>query len=238
MNSTIKESYEVSSVSLNIQDLLSLEEMDPSLADGFKIAYDKEIPLELRLQDETVNQEEVGTLENIRARVLVQGEAQAPTCIKVEFTSEEDLFFNYVSLVNEELFQKIKDEQKLNVEFSGFLGLVLKLINSCHKEPQNLFAVFFMQRDGQARLDFIQNMEFKFLELLSLDFLASPEEAIRQNISFRYSLLKAKTQVLQNKLKDVGSMLKVKNPSLLRQMKNGTATRVMSQKGSVYQARE
>jgi len=95
-----------------------------------------------------------------------------------------------------------------------------------------------MQRDGQARLDFIQNMEFKFLELLSLDFLAASEESIRQNISFRYSLLKAKTQVLQGKLKEVSSMLKVKNPSLLMQLQKGNVSRIVGQKNSVYGGRE
>jgi len=36
-----------------------------------------------------------------------------------------------------------------------------------------------MQRDGQARLDFIENMEYKFLEMLTIDFIASPEDIIR-----------------------------------------------------------
>ncbi len=96
-----------------------------------------------------------------------------------------------------------------------------------------------MQRDGQARLDFIQNMEFKFLELLSIDFLASPEDVIRQNISFRYSLLKAKAQVLQGRLKDISAILKLKNPSLLLQLQKGAASASSNfggQKGgSIYQ---
>jgi hypothetical protein len=222
---------------LNATDLAALEEMDPSLIDGFKVAYDKEVPLELRLQD-NADQQDVGTLESIRTRVLIQGESNAPQVIKIEFTSEVDLFFNYASIINEEYFLKIKDDQKLNVEFQGFLGLMLKLINNCQKEPQNFFCVFFMQKDGQARLEFIQNMEFKFLELLSLDFLAAPEEVIRQNISFRYSLLKAKSQVLQTKLKDVSALLKIKNPSLLLQLQKGATSKIASQKSSLYQPRE
>ena len=33
----------------------------------------------------------------------------------------------------------------------------------------------------------LQNMEYKFVELLSLDFTASPEEVVRQQITFRCS---------------------------------------------------
>jgi len=243
MNSSMRDTFENKSIvdantTLNANDLAALEEMDPSLSDGFKIAYDKEVPLELRLQDANGDQQDVGTLESIRTRVLVQGEPNDPQVIKIEFTSEADLFFNYASLINEEYFIKIKEEQKLNVEFQGFLNLVLRLVNNCQKEPQNYFCVFFMQTDGQARLEFIQNMEFKFLELLSLDFLAAPEEVIRQNISFRYSLLKAKSQVLQTKLKDVSSLLKIKNPSLLLQLQKGSTTKIASSKSSLYQQRE
>lgn len=82
----------------------------------------------------------------------------------------------------------------------------------------SFFAVFFMGNDGTAKLDFIQNMEYKFLELLSLDFHASSEEIVRQNISFRYSVLKAKDQILQNRLKDISSIIKIKNPTLLTQL--------------------
>ena len=47
-----------------------------------------------------------------------------------------------------------------------------------HSLSSNL-AVFIMNRDGTAKLDFIQNIEYKFIELLSCDFMASSEEAVR-----------------------------------------------------------
>ena len=89
-----------------------------------------------------------------------------------------------------------------------------------------------MQKDGQARLDFIQNMEYKFLELLSVDFISSSEEVIRQNITFRYSLLKAKSSILTGRLKDISSILKIKNPSLLMQLQKGTVGGGMTQRVS------
>ena len=57
--------------------------------------------------------------------------------------------------------------------------IIVKMMNSCIKEPQSFLAVFVMLKDGRATLDFIQNIEYKFIELLSLDFLASSEETIR-----------------------------------------------------------
>ena len=36
-----------------------------------------------------------------------------------------------------------------------------------------------MQRDGNSRLELIQNVEYKFIELLSADFTASSEDLVR-----------------------------------------------------------
>ena len=41
------------------------------------------------------------------------------------------------------------------------------VLNNCIKEPHSHLAVFVIEREGLARLDFIQNMEYKFVELLS-----------------------------------------------------------------------
>mmetsp|Transcript_25693 Transcript_25693/g.22709 ORF Transcript_25693/g.22709 Transcript_25693/m.22709 type:complete len:94 (+) Transcript_25693:314-595(+) len=90
--------------------------------------------------------------------------------LKVELTSETDLFFNYIVTIDEDTFIKMKDEQKLNGDYHNFLDLVVKMVDRCQNEPQNYFAVLFMERDGFAKMNFVENMEYKFLELLSLDF--------------------------------------------------------------------
>merc|ERR1719401_2303936 len=90
-------------------------------------------------------------------------------------------------------------------------------MSNCIKEPHTYLAVFAMHRDGRARLDFIQNMEYKFVELLSCDFIASPEEVVRQQITFRYNSVKSRLSLMQARLQDINALVKVKNPSLLPQ---------------------
>lgn len=79
------------------------------------------------------------------------------------------------------------------------MSFILELFLTVFVFPSFL-AVFVMQRDGHARLDFIQNMEYKFVELLSCDFVASPEETVRQQISFRYNSVKTKLSLMQARL--------------------------------------
>ena len=104
------------------------------------------------------------------------------------------------------------------IEFSELPKILLRMLNACIKEPHSFLAVFIMHRDGRARLDFIQNIEYKFIELLSLDFLASSEEMVRQQITYRYNSVKSKLAILQARLQDISALVKVKNPSLLLQL--------------------
>ena len=75
-----------------------------------------------------------------------------------------------------------------------------------------------MRRDGSATLQFSRNIQYKFIKLLECQFDASPEEVVRQNITYRYNSVKSKVQLMESRLKDVNNLVKIKNPSLLLQM--------------------
>ena len=89
------------------------------------------------------------------------------------------MFFHYAHNIDENSFKTVQEAQKLMIEYPDYPNVLVKMLNSCIKEPHSFLAVFIMQRDGTARLDFIQNMEYKFVELLSCDFEASSEETVR-----------------------------------------------------------
>lgn len=113
-----------------------------------------------------------------------------PQSIRVELSSENDLFFHYMHFLDEANFRAIQEQQKLMVEFPDYANVLISMLNNTIKDPHTYMAVFVMQRDGLARLDFIQNMEYKFLELLSVNFVRSPDEVVRQQICYRYNSMK------------------------------------------------
>lgn len=213
---------------LNAFDFSAIDEMDPSLAEGHTVVFDREAPFELRIQDPNSGPQEVGTLEAIRVKILqlvsnpryeqltlLQGEQNNLQNVKIELTSENDLFFHYTHIVDEDSFRHMQENQKLMIEFTDYINILIKMVNSCIKEPHSFLAVFIMSRDGSAKLDFIQNIEYKFIELLSCDFMASPEDTVRQSITFRYNSVKSKVALMEARLKDVNNLVKIKNPSLL-----------------------
>ena len=198
-------------------DFSEIEEKDPSLSEGHKLLYDREVPFELRLEDSNGPQE-VASFEAIRCKILLGGEEQSPSQIRIELSCENDLFFHFTSDVDEETFKVMQDNQKLCIQFNEYSNLTKRLLNNCINEPQSYIAVFIMQKEGTARLDFIQNIEYKFIELLSIDFVNSPDDTVRRQIAYRYNALRSKLELMQNRIQTISNIVKLKNPSLLLQI--------------------
>jgi len=75
--------------------------------------------------------------------------------VRIELTSENDLFFHYTHTVDEDAFRQMQESQKLMIEFNDYTNILIKMVNCCIKEPHSYLAVFIMDRNGTAKLDFI-----------------------------------------------------------------------------------
>lgn len=208
-----------SSVGLTQFDFSAIEAMDPSVQHGWRCIFDREVPLELRYQESRDGPQDVGTLEAIKVKVLVLGSDAEPEALRIELSSETDLFFHYTHTVDESGFRMMQEQQKLMVEFEDYTKVLTRMLNSCIKEPNTHLAIFVLQEDGPSRLDFIKNMEYKFVELLTCDFARSSEDLVRQHIAYRYNAMKSRLALMQARLSDVNALVKLKNPSLLLQIR-------------------
>jgi hypothetical protein len=94
MNNSRKE-YEDTQCKTNI-DFSEIEEKDPSLFEGHRLLYDREVPFELRLEDVSGPQD-VASFEGIRVKILLGGEETNPSQIRIELSCENDLFFHFTS---------------------------------------------------------------------------------------------------------------------------------------------
>ncbi|GBG71743.1 hypothetical protein CBR_g9152 [Chara braunii] len=162
-------------------------------------------------------------MEPIHVKILIKGEENTPRAVRVELTSEANLFFHYVHYTDKASYQTIQETQRLMVDFNEYPAVLGRMLCRCMKEPQSYMAVLVMQKNGPARLDFIQNIEYKFLELLSCNFCPSPEEIVRKHITYRYNLIKGRMAMMQARLADVNAIVKVKNPSLLLHIQRVTS---------------
>ncbi|GLI60455.1 hypothetical protein VaNZ11_002612 [Volvox africanus] len=199
-------------------DYAALEQLDPSLVDGFQLFYEREVPFELRSAVTLDLPTEVGALEGIRVRILRQMDGEQVKAVRVELCSESNLFFLYVHELNEQSFKDVQMLQRLMVEFHDYPTVLMRMLNQAIREPHAHMAVFIMYPTGEARLDFIQNMEYKFVELLSCKFVAAAEELVRLQVSYRYNVVRARLQLMEARLADVSAMVRVRDPGLLLQI--------------------
>ena len=231
-NSYINQPTDTNDILANF-DFTDIEEKDPSLSEGHKMLYDREVPFELRLEDSNGPQE-VASFESLRCKILLGGVENNPIQIRIELSCENDLFFHFTSDIDEETFKIMQENQKLTVNFAEVSSLVKKLFNNCINDPQSYIAVFIMQKEGTARLDFIQNIEYKFIELLSVDFVNSPDETVRKQISYRYNAIRTKLELVQNRIQAISNIVKNKNPSLLLQIQKAPAKLNMTTKSGNF----
>ncbi|CDU20519.1 hypothetical protein YYC_01309 [Plasmodium yoelii 17X] len=215
-------------------DFSSLEDLDPSIADGYHICYNKEVPFEIKISESENVPKEIGNLENITVKLLVLGEELNAQSIKIELTSESDLFFHFTQIVDENIFDTMQDKQKLMISFSEYLEVLIKMFNSCVRDPQSFLAIFTIKQNGKAQLDFIKNMEYRFIELLVCEFVQSPDYIIKESIAFRYNFIKSKNTIIYKRLQDISLLIKSKNPSLLMQLQKTASKQMELMKNKKY----
>lgn len=197
-------------------DLSAIEAKDPSLMDGYKIVYNKEVPLDIKL-DTNDGIKDLASFENLRCKILsdaVNPEG-TPTKIKFELSWESNLTFHYTNVVDEQKFMDMKKKQNLNIDFPQYCNLVTKICDDCINSPDTFIGVFTIKKDGISQLQFIKGSDFKFLELLLLDFKNSSDEIIQKHMLYRFAYLKANLDYNKKAIKTAGDVILECNPDIM-----------------------
>ncbi|KPI89363.1 hypothetical protein ABL78_1489 [Leptomonas seymouri] len=184
------------------QDFVAIQQADPSLADGSRLVYDREVPCELRAMRD--GESSAGSLEPMKIKVLTTGEERNLASLRVEVTTESDIFFHYTCIINDQGFLRLREDQNLVCEFSEFLMTLLKMFNRCIREPGRFIAALLLGDDGTANLEFVENLEYKLVSVLVLPFRASPPEVVREQAQYRYSAVRARLDLVTEQIKRSG----------------------------------
>lgn len=99
------------------------------------------------------------------------------------------------------------------------------MFNSCIKVAHTNLAIFTMHEDETAILDFVQNMEYKFVELMSCLFIKSDDIVVKSHVTYRYNAMKQRQQTSQTKHDELYKVVRMKNPSLLLQFQHDSPLR-------------
>ena len=193
------------------------EPRDPSLKAGHQLLLFQKIPIELRVQEEG-QPSQVGKMVDIDCKLLALYRGKSLLEVKLELNTELDLFFSYSHFLNIDNFRATQQDHKLLVNLEDYPAMLQRLVTSCATRPQEFICIFTMRRNGWARLDFVQNLKCKFLELLTCDFIISKQDDIRENVMYRYEHAKWELQNEVKKTRDVMNFVKHNCPAVLQKV--------------------
>ena len=203
-------------MAINKPDLSIINDQDPSLSNSFKIMYNKRVPMEIKLKAKN-KEKDLSSFEPIKCKVLIDNEKGniMPNKIKIELSCENDIYFHFTNVVDEKKFEKIKKEQNLNINFPQFYQLFEKMCENCRTYPSEYICFFILSKQSNSMLKFLKNSDFKFVELLLLEFDISPEDVIKNQINYRFAYLKSKLDYQKKCIKLVGDFILNNNPDIL-----------------------
>ena len=192
---------------------------DPSLGDKLMKIYEEEVPFEIRIEDENLSGNDKSIFQSLLCKVFVTDETTEQTNIKIEIANDKDLFFYYSSEINPQLFEQIKKDQKLTCNFTNFSNLLIKYLDFCIKDQKAYLAVFNIKSDKKAKMELLENLEYKFGELINLDFVPASDDLIREQISYRYNSMRAVHEITQSRIEIINNVLKDYDPQLINEVK-------------------
>ena len=138
------ENIEEAAKLLTFIDTKIVEIEDPATnKTGYHVSYETDLSMMVQLKQNFLQTPDItdfiGTLESseeMHLRILIRGDEEDPEnigSIKLELTSEDDIFFHYVCELNEEIVNNIIEDQGLTIEYGDTLRILHKLIGEMKK---------------------------------------------------------------------------------------------------------
>ena len=196
-----------------------LDSKDPSLGDKLIKIYEEEIPFEIRYSDDNFSEKDKNVFTSLICKVLMTDEMTENINIKIELANDKDLLFYYSADITTEIFEKLKEEQKLTCDFSNFSDLLIKNFDLCMHNTKSFLAVLNIQKNKNAVMELVENLEYKSVDLISLYFAPAPQDLIEKQISYRYNSMRAMEEIMQNRINIINGVLKEYDPPLISEVK-------------------
>lgn len=106
---------------LNTFDFSPIDQLDPLMQDGHRVIFSKDVNVEIRQNNTQVT-------EKIKLRIILIGEEAVPANVRIEISSNEDVFFFYLCELDIISYRKLQETQKIQCNFGEFIPTVKKLV--------------------------------------------------------------------------------------------------------------
>jgi hypothetical protein len=184
-----------------------IEPEDPSAKDWGHAIFDEEFPLAI----------DPVSVHATHLRIIVDGDSKFFEKLRLELSADSDLFFLYEAEFTADQYEQLTAEQQIVLPFAELPGALMELVRHVSAGSGGIFVSFAKTDDTQAALIFDQQLKFKKVQIMRVEFTASSTELVQDSIQFRFDTWKQRALSTQTELEDLCAMLKIKNPSVLKQ---------------------
>ena len=188
--------------------------LDPSLGDGDEVLFNREIPLEVRAAESAESKVLI-----VRFKLIGMGDDHRLEQMRIEMSSDTDVFFFFKASFTATDFAELRKAQQLTISFEEFPGMLIDILTQNVAKEDTFQVVFTQDSETHGTLDFCQILKFKRVDIFSLEFVPASQNEIREQIQYRYDMLKSDLKSARAELSDLCSMLKINNPSTLKLMR-------------------
>ena len=185
---------------------------DPSLIDGGEIIFNNEIPLRICADGESDEQ-------IVRFKIITISNDDKLDEVRVEISCDSDLFLYFEARYPRAAFVELKSSQNLTIEFEEFADMLIESLTQNVKNKEEYECEFVESSDTEGILSFKQKLKFKSVDIFALKFEASTNEFVKAQIQYRFNTVHTDLKIARTELGDLYSMLKIKNPTVLKQMR-------------------
>ncbi|AFZ80624.1 hypothetical protein BEWA_000290 [Theileria equi strain WA] len=177
---------------------------DPSLVEGCEVLYKNNCKVEVKYKGSLQ-----GEIMNLTFRLIGNEHL-----IKLELTSETDLFFYFIHRIDSKSFEDIKTAQNLTIDFVNYSETIIKMVNSCI-DSSSFSCILYINGDLGV-LKFFQNMDYREMELLECAFRREDEFKTAENITYRYNYTKEILGHYKRRLEEFYTLVKRKDPQIVQ----------------------
>lgn len=185
-----------------------------------ELSYELEFPLSfpnLGSQNDHENE-----LQMIILKAFITENEGAIENVKLQIFSDRDLYFLYFSDFTSEAFESLKESQSLDesLDFEHFPSMIHEIIAKVAEDKEYIAKFEFVNGEEKGKLTLSQKLKFKEVEILNLIFEKAKDEEIANQIQERYDAVRNELKAAKAELNDLYTMLKIKNPNVLKQMRH------------------
>lgn len=122
--------------------------------------------------------------------MMVENEHGFAKSMKIELTSDTEIYFNFIFECNDWQFKRIKANQNFFIEFREYPDFVVKTFERLI-QSENYVASFIIFSETEGKLDLIRKSEFKDDTIMEFEFTRAQEEQIKKSIQYRYDVMRS-----------------------------------------------